>query len=191
MPRRTARHPKPDDAKFRELLLYVAKRSESDPDLGDTKLNKILFFAEFLAYGRTGKAITWQPFQKLEWGPAAKSLLPVRRRMEDAKEAATAERDHFGYRQRRLVALREPDLSAFSGAEIAIIDEVIEELRGQNAREVSDLSDRFPGWQVAQLGVEIPYEAVFLSSRPLAEHEKKFAIELAPTRGAAAPRRRL
>jgi hypothetical protein len=191
VPRLTARQGKPNNAKFRELLLYVAKRSESDPDFGDTKLHKILFFAEFLAYGRTGKAITWQPFQKLEWGPAAKRLLPVRRKMEAAKEAATAERDHYGYVQRRMVALREPDLTEFSGPEIAIVDEVIEDLRGKNARDVSDLSHLFPGWQVARVGVEIPYEAVFLSSRPLTEEEKKYATELTPARAAAAPKRHL
>ncbi len=98
MAHRDRKQPKPDDAKFRELLLYVAKKSESDEDFGDTKLHKILFLAR-----------------------------------------ATAERDHYGYVQHRMVTLREPDLREFSGTEIASIAEVVDDLRGRNARDVSDL----------------------------------------------------
>jgi hypothetical protein len=90
-----------------------------------------------------------------------------------------------------MVALREPDLSAFSGPEVAIVGQVSEELRGQDAGDVSDLSHRFPGWQVARLGVEIPYEAAFLSARPLTEEERNYASELSPTRGSGHSRRRL
>ena len=44
--------------------------------------------------------------------------------MEELKPAcAEAERDYFGRKQRRIVALREPDLSEFTGAEIALVDE--------------------------------------------------------------------
>jgi len=39
----------PNDRKFQELLLYVAARCEGAPTFGATKLNKILFFADFLA----------------------------------------------------------------------------------------------------------------------------------------------
>jgi hypothetical protein len=34
----------PDEDKFTELVLYVAKKIESDPTGGATKINKILFF---------------------------------------------------------------------------------------------------------------------------------------------------
>ena len=49
---------RPNDAKLRELILYVAERCENDPDFGALKLNKILFNADFIAYALTGKAIT-------------------------------------------------------------------------------------------------------------------------------------
>ena len=38
--------------KFRELILYIAQESEGDPNFGATKLNKILFFCDFLGLPR-------------------------------------------------------------------------------------------------------------------------------------------
>lgn len=168
-----------DEAKFREFVLYVASRSESDPDFGSTKLNKILFFAEFLAYGKLQRPITGAVFQKLNFGPAARRLLPVQEQLECDQAAAIQHRDRYGHRQERLVALREPDLSRFTGAEIAIIDDVLRELLEENAVSVSDLSHRFLGWQLARYGEEIPYETVFLSGRELTQAEKDYALELA------------
>ena len=59
--------------KFREPLLYVAHKSERDPSFGATKLNKLLFIADFLSYAKAGKSITGQPYVKLKNGPAPKN----------------------------------------------------------------------------------------------------------------------
>ena len=83
---------------------------------------------------------------------------------------AIAQREIFGRRQERPCALREPDLSEFSGQEIATIDRVIEALWGKSARDVTDLSHEFIGWQAAQPGEVIPYETVFVNdSEPMDE----------------------
>jgi hypothetical protein len=64
------RQPKPDREKLRELILHVARRSEGDIAFGVTKLNKLLFFIDFLACLRFGKPITGEEYQKLDNGPA-------------------------------------------------------------------------------------------------------------------------
>jgi hypothetical protein len=49
--RRQNQHP--DDEKLRELILYVSTLSKDDDNFGATKLNKLLFYADFLAYQRS------------------------------------------------------------------------------------------------------------------------------------------
>src|SRR4051812_27108052 len=112
--------PTSQDIRFRELILFIARESERDEHFGATKLNKILFYSDFWAYRKLGRSITEQPYTKLPKGPAPKRLVPVVRAMERERICATAERDFFGRTQKVLLALREPDLSVFSGAEIAI-----------------------------------------------------------------------
>jgi hypothetical protein len=74
--------------------------------------------------------------------------------------------------------LREPDLSSFSGTEIAIVEAVIRRLWGRSAAGVSDLSHRFIGWKAAADREVIPYETVFLDNSEPGEAEIEYAREL-------------
>src|SRR3990170_6654722 len=68
--------------KFKELVLYLSERSETDPNFGETKLNKLLYYIDFLAYRELGQPVTGARYQKLKWGPAATALLPIQQEME-------------------------------------------------------------------------------------------------------------
>lgn len=52
------------DAKLRELILYVCKKLEDDPNFDEEKLKAVLFFTDFTAYRRFGKSITGQEYIK-------------------------------------------------------------------------------------------------------------------------------
>ena len=60
--------------------------------------------------------------------------------------------------------MRSADTSVFSEAELATIHKVIEDLRGLNARQVSDLSHEEAGWRLVEFGDTIPYEAALLGA---------------------------
>lgn len=145
------------EAKAQELMLYVADRSVDDPGFGAVKLNKILFFSDFEAKARTGAAITGLDYQKLINGPALRRMLPLQQELIDRGDALLVPRGAGRFTQRRLVALREPDLSTFSGLEISIVDQMMAEVTAMNATQVSEHSHRWPGWLAADLGETIPY----------------------------------
>lgn len=148
----------PDDRKFMELVLFIAQRSEGDSNFGATKLNKLLFYSDFLAYANLGRAITNHRYQRLPKGPAPRAMLPILKQMESARMIARAERTHYGKVQKRVVALRDPDLSLFSAQEIMLVTDLISEFHGKNATDVSEFSHRFRGWQLAEPGEDIPYQ---------------------------------
>src|SRR6267154_5777818 len=75
--------PEPNEAKFKELVLLVAKQSEGDGTFGATKLNKLLFYIDFLSYLNLGKAVTGMQYQKLDRGPAPKKLVPITKQMTE------------------------------------------------------------------------------------------------------------
>lgn len=179
----TARTRQEADRRLRELMLHIASRSERDPKFGATKLNKILFYADMVAYGKLGQPITGQKYQKLSRGPAPKRLLPVQGKMEGHNCAVQA-REYGGYTQKRLIALRDADLAGFSGEEIAIVDRVIVALWGMNASEVSELSHLEIGWNAADLKEDIPYEAVLLHNRAPTAKEEAHARKLDSAHGA-------
>ena len=161
-----------DETKFRELLLYVADRCEHDPNCGATKLNKILFLADFEAYAELGMPITGAEYSAIQFGPAPKTLPAIRDDMERKGELAVKRRSHFGRNQSRIVALRKADLSAFSGEEVALVESVIRDVADMNAAELTEFTHRMPGWQAAsQWGGVIPYQTAFLSRNQEATQE--------------------
>ncbi len=97
--------------KFKELLVYLAQRSADDPLYGATKLNKLLFYCDFLAFGQFGRSVTGARYQKLRHGPAPRQLLPMQTELESEGAVTVQIRQFFNQVQRRPIALRPPDLT--------------------------------------------------------------------------------
>lgn len=161
--------------KFRELVLFICQRSEGDVAFGATKLNKLLFYSDFLSYKMLGTAITGARYQRLPNGPAPQRLLPVLEEMQKLGEVAQSERNFFGRVQKRTMALRDPDLSSFSGREIALVTELIENCWNENASWISDQSHRFMGWQLADDREDIPYSVALVEFEEVTDQDVKFA----------------
>lgn len=158
------------DRKLEELLLFVADVTAQDERCNAAKLDKILFYADFRAYGELGRSMTGQRYRKLEGGPVPEGVARV---LEDMER-----RNLCAWEGRKLIPLRQPDLSVFPTEELEITRAVVRDLWTLSAAEVSDLSHRFPGWQAAEIGEEIPYETVFVDEpRPLTPEEVAWAHE--------------
>ena len=155
-----------DQNKFREVVLYIAEQSDNDRRFGATKLNKLLYFSDFKAFGMLGAPITGATYQRLDRGPAPRELLPTLRSMEDAGEIERFERRYFNRPQKVIRALRKSDAeSILTTAELEIVDAVLAELRDLNASQVSALSHLDTGWRLARDREDIPYETVYISDR--------------------------
>jgi uncharacterized phage-associated protein len=168
--------------KFKELILYVAQESEFDPSFGAAKLNKILFFSDFLHYREHGTSITGETYFKLEHGPAPRAMVPAIRELEAEGACLLIERTHHGYVRKRLLVKREANLDLFTAKEIAHVGSILRLLRDRSASEVSDLSHHFIGWKTARTQEDIPYETVFLEDPEdlvLTEEEILYGQQLA------------
>ncbi len=173
-----------DEAKLAELLLYIAERLRGDQAGGVTKLNKILFFADFAHVRRTGRPITGAEYQKLPQGPAPRRLKPVRDSLVDAGDASVAREELLGYELHRLLPLRRANTAVFTAAELETVEQVLADLDGLNARQVSDLSHEEAGWRLVDEGEVIPYEAALVGARQVSTPtSRRLQREVAERRG--------
>ena len=155
--------PEQSDAKMKETILFVARECQKDENFGATKLNKILFYADFYSYLMRGESITGQAYFALEEGPAPRRLKPIRDQMLADKEIATQMREVFIYTQERTIPLREPDEEKLEAADMIFLRGAIKHLAGMNTQEVSEMSHDFAGWKIAYAAGEkttIEYDMV-------------------------------
>jgi len=150
--------------KFKNLVLYVAEQSRDDLKFGATKLNKILYFSDFEAYGLWGHPITGATYMRLDRGPAPREILPLLREMEDSGMIRRSERTYFHHTQKLVEPTVEADTAVFETRELDLVDRIIGELSHLNANDVSALSHLDEGWRLAEDRGVIPYSSVYISS---------------------------
>ena len=169
----------PDERKLAELIIYISQKCANDPTFGATKLNKILCYSDFVFYAYNDRGITNVEYQKLPNGPAPRRLIPVRDRLIENGDLGLQEIVlKSGETQKRTVNLRSPNLDLFTGAEIAMVDRMIESMQGVTAEDVSEISHTLVGWLVADEGETIPYNSIYFANPPLSEEDILRAREL-------------
>ncbi|MCK4224543.1 MAG: SocA family protein [candidate division Zixibacteria bacterium] len=178
--------PQSEHILLKELILYIANRLTLHPKFGATKLNKILFYSDFIAYAELGDSITGERYWRLPKGPAPRFLVQVRKQMLKADEIVCYSVNTLSGRQDRIAPKRPADLKKFIPEQISIVERVIEELKDKDAFEVSRLSHKFIGWKIVKERQDIPYETVFLRDPKditVTEKDREIALKLAEKYG--------
>jgi hypothetical protein len=114
-----------DERKLTELIVHVAEQLMTDSFGGATKLNKVLYFADFAHVRKHGRPLTGAEYFKLPHGPAPRRMKPIRDRLVSTRQAELRAEQLVGHRQDRLIPLRSADSSVFTDVELETIGEVI------------------------------------------------------------------
>lgn len=171
------------DVRLREMILYVSQKSAEMPRYGKTKLNKILWDADFSAFAARGVPVTGRPYQKLQAGPAPVEMPTVLVEMEQAGliEIETVDFGD-GIIEQRVIAKAPPSLHFFSSDDLAYMDRSIERLWDLTAKRASDRSHGV-AWKTRDELDPLPYEAALLSDEELAGEPLARIVDMAQELG--------
>ena len=133
-----------DEAKYRNLILYLAERVGAWPNVGETVFYKLIYFTETLALSKLGRAIAGEQFYKRQYGPVPVSFLATTRNMIASNELDLVVGRYYTYMQRKY--LPRVNSSGLTEEEKTIIDRVIRLLGNKTATELSDLSHQDMPW---------------------------------------------
>ena len=169
---------RPNHDKLRELVLYVAGLCQDDPRFGATKINKLLFFADFLAYLRLGQAITGVDYQKLPGGPAPRAIVPLLKEMKRDGAIDIDIVEFHGRQQFRTVPRRPALLGQFSEAELALVSDLVRRFWEYTGSRISVFSHLLTAYRLARMGETIPYESALVSTMEPTEEIVRIARKL-------------
>jgi hypothetical protein len=152
-----------DREKFKDVVHYVvdyAKDHFRPEALGNTKLHKILYFADMLRYLDTGKPLTGAEYQRQRFGPTARHLARSLATLEAEGRLSVTTRNYYGYVKSEYQPLTPPASNRLSVAEKGLIEEMVKFVCARTAAEISDFSHD-DVWSSVPMGQRIPYYAAF------------------------------
>jgi putative zinc finger/helix-turn-helix YgiT family protein len=141
-----------DINKFLNAILYFCKGG-----VLKTKLNKLLFYADFKHFKEYTVSITGARYARVPFGPAPDGYdlyypVLIRQGALGIEELVFPQ-----YTGEKLVAVSEPNLNNFSESELRILASVKEYFASHNASEISNYSHQEKGYQDTETGELISY----------------------------------
>ncbi len=153
-------------SKFKNVLLYILERCAGKPNMGETVLNKLLYFCDFNFYELYEEHLTGARYKKLQFGPVPQKLDTIINQMIDSNQLKRIKTAYHGLKQTRYVPLEKADLTQLSAAEKTVIDNVIQQMSDWNATKISDYSHKDMPWLATKDGDYISYNLAFYRESP-------------------------
>lgn len=142
--------------KVRNVILYILERCG---EVFNTKMNKLLFYADFLAYKRRGMAITGLSYKALNYGPVPERWDRVYSQFDDIVQEPRT----YGEKEGNvLVSEGKFDISSIAPEEMQILDEVCSKFSGLTSADMTRISHEEDAWVECVEGYRrIPFEYAF------------------------------
>jgi hypothetical protein len=142
-----------DVRKFEELILVIAHRA---PDIGLTKLEKLLYLCDFISAENRGVPITCETYRHFDRGPVPKHIMPILEQMEASqlkKEELPSARGKFI----KLTPKRKPKGSVFSADETKTIEDVLRRFARMSSAELVKYVHDDLTFKATKRNEDIPY----------------------------------
>jgi len=142
-----------DMRKFRNAVLYLCRGGTIT-----TKLNKLLFYSDFVYFNQYTVSITGARYAKIPYGPAPNDFRIYYSSFIKQGNIKINEKIYTNFTGEEMVAVQEPELTVFKDSELRILASVKEHFKHLNASGISSVSHTERGYKVTKQGGLISYK---------------------------------
>jgi uncharacterized phage-associated protein len=147
--------------KFKQVLLYILAEVGAKPNVGQTVLYKLLYFADFDYYELYEEQLMGLQYIKNIYGPTPLGFEEIVAEMEKNGALVKIKAKYHGMDQTKYLPIFSPDLGSLSAREIKHVDHTLQRFSDKSAKELSDFSHKDIPWIAAKPECELKYNAVF------------------------------
>lgn len=152
-----------DRAKFKDVVhiaIHHTIKAHGSEALGNTKLHKIVYFADMLNYLETGRPLTGAQYQRQHFGPTARHLSWALSELEGDGRISVGNSNYYGYKKKEYASLIDPQTNRITSEEADLVKHVADFVCVKTAAEISEFSHD-DVWSSVPMGETIPYYAAF------------------------------
>lgn len=134
---------KPDFHKISQLIAYF----NGNIELFKTKLNKLLFYADFTMYQRTGHSITGIRYRAIPFGPVPADYEKLYLKLQDDQKINIVEIGFDNGNYGELIESNQKlELETFSEKEKNVLDDIVNKFKGLTTKQVVEISHKELAW---------------------------------------------
>lgn len=153
-------------AKFKQVLLYLLEHCAGKPNVGQTVIYKLLYFADFNFYEMYEEQMTGATYRRQQYGPVPVEFTSIMKDMEKHGEIKEIKDNYYDFPQKRYIPLKKADLNQLKASEKEVLDQVISQLSDKCAADISAYSHEDMPWKATKDGEVLDYELVFYRTMP-------------------------
>ncbi len=146
---------------LRQVVLYVLTIVQDMPNVGETVLQKLLYFIDFDHYEKYEENLMGETYLRCDYGPMNRRLRPELRKLMREGLVEKGQSDYFGKPQTSYRVIGNASWDDLKPQDLAHIDDVLKRLSNLNASQISEYSHNDIPWICTLPGRAIPYELVF------------------------------
>lgn len=147
-------------SRLKNIMLYILNRCD---EVWCTKMNKLLFYTDFMSYRERGMAMSGLSYRAIDFGPVPERWDRVYSEFLEVRQELRQVGDFVGS---VLIASAEPDYTLFTDAELKVLDSICTHFSKMSSREISRISHDEEAWlNHHEKHERIPFdEAFFLTA---------------------------
>lgn len=131
----------PQIEKVKNIILFFANNCNG---VFETKLNKLLFYSDFLCFKESGRGMSGLSYKAIAYGPVPQRYSTV----YDNVGGTDAEIIEFpnGNAGKKIIAKESFNSELFSAVEIVVLQRVLDRFKGCTAGQISEISHQEDAW---------------------------------------------
>lgn len=126
--------------RLKNIMLYILNRCD---EVWCTKMNKLLFYTDFMSYRERGMAMTGLSYRAIDFGPVPERWDRVYSEFPEVRQELRQVGDFVGS---VLIASVEADNTMFTDAELKVLDAICTHFGKMTSREISRISHDEEAW---------------------------------------------
>ena len=146
-----------NQVKYENAILYFVQHC-NNRYLGATKLNKLLYYLDFLNYRDRGRSVTGDDYYHMQYGPIPSSVDTVMGALRESKKLRVTG-EPFGEVEREIYKAEvKPDLTVFSEAEQQLLTDICKEFKKYDTDTIIAQTHLEAPWFYSRSHQKIDYE---------------------------------
>ena len=148
-------------SKYKNAVLFFVKHC-NNKHLGATKLNKLIYYLDFLNYRDRDTSVTGDIYYNQQFGPVPNSILEILNELQTKKALVVKEDPYKENRTRKSYETKiEPDMSVFSEKEKNLLQAICKEFKDYSTDKIIAQTHLEGPWFYSKQQEKIDYEYAY------------------------------